>query len=458
MKRAVSIIVILTVVVGVSIWGYAAFSGEKAAELPEGIETEAVRRGSITALVSATGGMAPETRANVVFRSSGEVTEVLVERGEQVEKGQVLARLDASALEAAVAQAELALRISELQLARLEAEPSEEDLAAAEASVASAVESLEVLLDGLTERDLELARLSVDQAKNALWSAQASRDSTAGSPMSSAGAVASAEGAVANAEIAVRLAEIQHEKTLEGASDQTIKAAEAQLAQARASLSKLKDGPSAEDLEVASLQVDQARLSLESALLRLEDATITAPFDGVVVDVGISEGDMTSPSLPAIVMVDLSRLHTDVFIDELDIGRVRVGQKVALELDAFPDEELKGEVTHIDAIGTESQGLVTYKVTIDLGNPDLPIKVDMTASVKMIVAEREDALLVLARAVRRDSQGKYVEILEGAELKRVSVQIGLSDEAYVEILSGLEEGEEVVVKRPRTNIFEIPGR
>jgi len=458
MKRAVLIVFILAVVIGVSIWGYGAFSGEKAAKLPEGIETGEVVCGDITALVNATGSIAPEARTSVVFRSSGEVREVLVERGDHVTKGQVLAKLDVRALEIAVAQAELTMRISELQLARLEADPSEEDLAAALASVASAEENLNVLLDAPTERDVELAKLSVDQAMNSLWSAQASRDSTAGSPMSSAGAIASAEGGVANAEIAVRLAEIQYAQTLEGASEQAIKAAETQLAQARASLSKLREGPSAEDLEMSRLQVEQSRLSLESALLRLEDATANAPFDAVVVDVGIREGEVASPSGPAIILVDVSRFHTDVFIDELDIGRVKVGQEVSLEMDAFPGEELKGEVVHIDAIGTASQGLVTYKVTIDLGSPSLAIKPDMTASVKIVVAERKDVLLVPRQAIRRDAKGKYVEILEGADLKRVSVEVGLSDEGNTEIVSGLEEGDEIVVKKPRANVFEMVGR
>jgi len=458
MRRAVLIVVILAVVVGGSIWGYGAFSGEKAAKLPEGIETGEVTRGDITALVSATGSIAPEARTSVVFRASGEVREVLVERGDQVKKGQILARLDVRALEIAVAQAELAMRISELQLARLEADPSEEDLAAALASVASAEENLDVLLDAPTERDVELAKLSVDQAMNSLWSAQASRDSTAGSPISSAGAVASAEGGVANAEIAVRLAEIQYEQTLGGASEQAIKAAETQLAQARASLSKLRGGPSAEDLEMASLQVEQSRLSLESTLLRMEDATITAPFDAVVVDVGLREGEMASPSGPAIVLVDVSHFHTDVFIDELDIGRIEVGQEVSLELDAFLGEELKGQITHIDAIGTASQGLVTYKVTIDVGSPSLPVKPDMTAGVKIVVAGKENVLLVPRQAVRRDGEGKYVEMLEGVDLRRVAVEVGLSDEGYTEIVSGLEEGEQVVVKKPRASIFQMAGR
>lgn len=457
MKRAVLILVILATVIGVSVWSYGAFSGERAAKLPEGIETEVVSRGDITALVSATGSIAPEARTNVVFRTSGEVAEVLVKRGDQVEKGQILARLDVRTLEIVVAQAELALRISELQLVRLEADPGEEDLVAALASVAGAEENLRVLVEGPTERDVELARLGVDQAKNSLWAAQGSRDSTAGSPMTSAGAIASAEGGVANAQIAVRLAEIQYEQTLEGASAQAVKAAEAQLAQARASLSRLREGPSAEDLEVARLQLEQSRLSLESALLRLRDATITAPFDAAAVDVGLREGETASPSGPSIILVDVSRFHTDVFIDELDIGTVEIGQDVNLELDAHPGEELKGKVTHIDAIGTASQGLVTYRVTIDLGNPNLPIKADMTASVMISVADKEDVLLVPRQAVRRDGEGTYVEILEGAELKRVSVVTGLSDERYTEIVSGLEEGEEVVVKKPRASVFQMAG-
>lgn len=457
MRRAVLIVFILAVVIGVSIWGYGAFSGEKAAKLPEGIETGEVMRGDITALVSATGSIAPEARTSVVFRASGEVREVLVERGDQVKKGQVLARLDVRVQEIAAAQAELAMRISELQLARLETDPSEEDLVAALASEASAEEGLNVLLEGPTEREVELAKLSVDQARNSLWSAQANRDSTAGSPMSSAGAIASAEGSVANAEIALRLAEIQYEKTLEGASEQAIKAAETQLAQARASLSKLREGPSAEDLATSRLQVEQSRLSLESALLRLEDATITAPFDAIVVDVGLREGEMASSSGPSIILVDMSRFHTDVFIDELDIGRVEVGQGVSLELDAFPGEELEGEVAHIDAMGTASQGLVTYKVTIDLGNPSLAIKPDMTVSVRIVVAEREDVLLVPRQAVRRDAEGKYVEMLEGADLRRISVEVGLSDEGYTEIVSGLNEGDEIVIKKPRANVFQMAG-
>ena len=458
MRRAVLSIFILAVVIGVSIWGYGAFSGEKAAKLPEGIETGEVMRGDITALVSATGSIAPEARTSVVFRASGEVREILVERGNQVKKGQVLARLDVRALEIAAAQAELAMRISQLQLARLEADPSEEDLAAALASVASAEETLDVLLEAPTERDKDLSKLSVDQAKNSLWSAQASRDSTAGSPMSSAGAIASAEGGVANAKIAVRLAEIQYAQTLEGASEQAIKAAETQLSQARASLAKLREGPSAEDLAMSRLQVEQSQLSLESALLHLEDATITTPFDAVVVDVGLREGEMASPSGPAIVLVNVSRFHTDVFIDELDIGRIEVGQQVSLELDAFPAKELKGEITHIDAIGTASQGLVTYKVTIDLGSPSLPIKPDMTVGVKIVVAGKVGVLLVSRQAILRDAEGKYVEMLEGVDLRRVSVEVGLSDERYTEIVSGLEEGDEIVTKKPRANLFQMAGR
>ena len=457
MKRAIRIVVILAIVVLVTLWGYRAFSGRETSELPEGIKTGTAERGDILAVVGATGSLVAEARANLLFQASGEVEAVLVERGMAVEKGQVLARLDLSDLEIAVAQAELALRVSELQLERLQATPSEEDVAAARASVESAEENLQVLLESLSERDLELAKLSVDQARNNLWSAQASRDAVAGNPMSAPGSVDAAKASVANAEIALRLAEIQYEQTLEGASDQAIKGAEAQLAQAQATLAKLVRGPSTEDLELARLQVEQSRLSLDSARLRLEDATITAPFDGIVVDVVVSEGEFVSPAVPAIELVDVCRFHTDVFIDELDIARVKVGQTVRLELDAFPDEQLIGEVVYVADVGTASQGLVTYKVTVDLGDPDLPIKADMTASVKIVVAEHKDVLVIPGRAVRRDSEGRYVELVEGTTLKRTPVEVGLSGEENVEVLSGLEEGDEIVVQWPRASAFQFEG-
>ena len=121
-------------------------------------------------------------------------------------------------------------------------------------------------------------------------------------------------------------------------------------------------------------------------------------------------------------------------------------------------EELKGEITHIDAIGTASQGLVTYKVTIDLGSPSLPIKPDMTVGVKIVVAGKVGVLLVSRQAILRDAEGKYVEMLEGVDLRRVSVEVGLSDERYTEIVSGLEEGDEIVTKKPRANLFQMAGR
>jgi len=457
MKRAVRVVAILAAVVGASIWGFKGLSKQENSELPEGVRTGYVERGDITAVVGATGTVAGEARANLLFRTAGEVREIRVERGDRVERGQVLAALDTKDLQIAIAQADLGLRSSELQLARLMADPNEEDVAAARALVASAEESLRALVDGPAERDQEVARLSVDQARNSLWSAQGSRDSVAANPMSTQGSVDAAKASVANAEIAVRLAEIQLQQTLEGASQQAIKSAEAQLAQAQASLAKLEDGPSQEDLELARAQVEQSRLSLESATLRLEDATITAPFDGVVVEVHIKAEEYASPTAPAIVLMDLSRFHTDVFIDELDIGRVEAGQEVSVEFDAFPGQGLTGRVVHVADAGTPAQGLVTYEVTVDLGDPALPIKADMTAGVKIIVARREDVLLVPGRAVRRDGESRYVELVEGTSLTRAPVELGVSGEEYIEILSGVEEGDEVVVQRPRTSSFQFQG-
>jgi len=374
--------------------------------------------------------------------------------------GQVLARLDTWDLENAVSQAQVSLQISELQLQKTKkgVEPKDEEVAAAQAAIASAKAALEDLLSRPTERDRKLAELNLSQAKNNLWSAQAQRDSTAGTRGVSRAAVDAAEAAVAQAEIALQIAEIQYEQSLEGPSEKEILAARAQLEQAKANLARLYNEPTEEDLELARLQVEQARLALESAQRRLDEAVITAPIEGKVVAVNIQVGDQVTPGAPAIELVDLSRFHIEVLIDETDISKIAIGQKAKLTLDAFPSEEIIGEVSKISTTGTQSEGLIVYTVTIDLGKPDLPIKPDMTASVEIITAHKNNALLIPNRAIRRDKKGKYVEILDGTTLKRVDITTGLIGDTHTEVLSGLQEGDQVVVQKPQQSIFQRGGK
>ncbi len=456
MKKAITIAVILTVVLALGLLAYRAYAVRRSVPTAE-LETIHVERGTIVATVNATGSVAPKARVTLAFKSAGRVAEILVEEGERVEAGQILARLETADLELAVAQAEATLAMSEAQLEQIRKGPSAQDLAAAEASLASAQANLAKLLAGASERDIEIAKLNWDQAKNNLWAAQLERDSIAGNKMSSDSAVDAANARVAAAETAVEIARLQYEQTKAGPTEHDIAIAQAQVDQAQAALDKLKQGPTPEELAIAQAQVDQARAALAQARLRLEEAAIVAPFAGTVASIGAEVGELVSSATPMIVLVDLSGYHIDVSIDEIDISQVAEGQEVVITLDAFPEEELSGKVARIDPIGTVNQGVVTYGVTIEIAPTEVPIKPDMTANVDIVVDRKEDVLLVPNRALRRDQRGEYVEVVFGGQLQRAYITTGLSNEAVTEVLEGLEEGAEVVVSAPRRSIFEGKG-
>ncbi|MDI7275951.1 MAG: efflux transporter periplasmic adaptor subunit, partial [Anaerolineae bacterium] len=132
---------------------------------------------------------------------------------------------------------------------------------------------------------------------------------------------------------------------------------------------------------------------------------------------------------------------------------VEVGQEAQITLDAFPDKLLAGRVSRIAPVGTISQGVVNYAVTVELAPTDVAVKADMTASVNIVTARKENVLLVPNRAVRRDRLGRYVEVVVDGQIKRQDVETGLSNETHTEVTKGLKEGALVVVSAPRQSPF-----
>lgn len=446
---------VLVVVVG-SWFVYNTRAAKREPTRPEGIKTVPVARDMIEALVTATGSLAAERVQVLNFNVSGKVAEVYVKEGDMVKAGQPLARLDTKDLELNLKQAEAALRVSEATLARARKPASPEEIAAAKAAIEAAKASLRDAGRGPSQRDIELANLSIDQAKNTLWGAQGSRDAIVGNPYSAPGSKDQAKAQVANAEIGVRIAEINREKLFEGVKESTIKATESQLAQAESTLARLLSLPSPEDVAVAEAQVNQARVSVESAKSRLDDAILKAPFAGQLVVWNLHAGDTILPTTQAGTLVDTSLYHVDVSIDETEISRVAVGQPVRIVLDAFPEREFEGRVAKVGILGSNVQGVVNYAVRIDLSPTDMPIKVLMTASINIVVERKENVLVIPNRALRRDKQGKYVEILANNVPTRVYVTTGAANEEFTEVVTGLEEGQEVIISRPRENVFGGP--
>jgi len=457
MRRIFNVILVIALVAGA--WWLYNYSSDQAKKEPvktaeaEGYTTAPVTRGSIEARVSATGSLAAKRAASVTLPGSGQVVEVLVKEGDVVQAGQPVAKLDARDLELALKQAQAALQVAEAQLARTKVGPTEADIAAAEANIASAKANLADLQKGPRKSAQELAKLAIDQAKNTLYGAQGNRDAIKGSPMSSGGAKTQAEAQVLNAEIGVTIAQIQYDQLFEAKDPSVIVNARAQITQAEASLAKLLAQPSPEDIAVAEAQVAQAKVNVELAAKRVNDATLLAPFTGRLVVWNLHVGDYVTPSAPVGTLLDDSVYRLEVKIDETEIGQVVEGQTARITLDAFPGKELAGKVSSIDALGENTSGIVNYTVTIELEPTDLPIKPLMTAAVDIVVGVKDNVLIVPNRALRRDKEGKYVQILKAGVPQRVGIETGVANETSTEVLKGLEEGQEVVVGRPRTNIF-----
>jgi HlyD family secretion protein len=199
--------------------------------------------------------------------------------------------------------------------------------------------------------------------------------------------------------------------------------------------------------------VAQAEVSVKVARQRLDDVELRAPIAGRLARWDLGVADVASPANPVGTLVDTSLYHVTVSIDETDIGLIALGQETEISVDAFPDTKLMGEVAAINLIGNNAQGIVAYDVRINLQPTDLDVRPLMTVAVDVIVERKSDALLVPNRAIRRDKEGKYVEILVDNVPERVNIETGLTDGTRTEVVSGLELGQEVIVGRPRESIF-----
>ncbi|MGJ3193596.1 efflux RND transporter periplasmic adaptor subunit [Peribacillus frigoritolerans] len=172
---------------------------------------------------------------------------------------------------------------------------------------------------------------------------------------------------------------------------------------------------------------------------------ITAPFDGTVTTMDVEEGDRVSSSEVLAHVTDYKKLKTTISVDELDVPSVKKGQKVDIKASAFEDETFTGEVTSVAKEGTYENGVSSFDVTIKIDKPG-DIKIGMSTEVSILTNRVKDALYVPIEAVQIDGEEKYVNIqqsgtTEGAASTKKVVETGISNDRYIEITSGLEEGQ-----------------
>jgi HlyD family secretion protein len=459
--------------------------------------TAVVTRGSIEQTVSASGNVAAERQATLAFQSSGLVAQVLVEEGQPVEAGQVLARLDTTSLEQQIVSAQASLNTAQARLKQAQVPPTAEELASAQAALDSAKAQYEDVKNGPSKEELASARAALDSAiandekvrkgptKDELASAKAALDSAKAALEQAQAAydrvknrpdveMLSESLNLQNATIDLQRAQADYDNVANGSTASDLAAAAAQVASARSSLAQLLQQPTASELasaaaQVASAestlaqlqgrpdptdvavyqaQVDESAAALAQAQAKLDDAAIVAPFDGTVVTIHVNEGEWASTGAPAVVLANTADLVLDLNVDEADVAQVADGQTAYLSFDALQGATITGTVGYLAPSSTDEGGAVAYAARIRFGPGQLPVRLGMTASVKIVVARADDALLVPNRAITADREARryYVTRLgPGGLTQRLEVRIGLRDGSQTQILEGLEEGDQVVL-------------
>jgi len=203
----------------------------------------------------------------------------------------------------------------------------------------------------------------------------------------------------------------------------------------------------------AQENVLQARAQLRYQLAQKDKTIIRSPIDGTVLSITAQQGEVVAAGLNVstlITVADLNRLEVRAYVDETDIGRIRLNMKTEVRVEALPGRTFSGRVTKIASASTVKDNVVTYETTIAVANPDRLLRPDMTTNVSFILGERKGVLLVPSEAVHQETTRSIVYVLhperKGAERAEVrKVDAGFDDGAHTEIRSGLKPGESVLL-------------
>ncbi len=200
------------------------------------------------------------------------------------------------------------------------------------------------------------------------------------------------------------------------------------------------------DIETQNLKVKQCQYALDDAKTSLAQHYIYSPFDGLVIEVNIEYGDSVSVSTALINLITKQKI-AEITLNEVDAAKVKVGQKATITFDAIEDLTIVGQVAEVDAVGTVSQGVVTYNAKITIDTEDERIKSGMSVSVVIITEMKQDVLSISNSAIKTQNGIQYVQIMkEDNTISLQQIEVGISNDTNTEVVSGLSEGDKVVTQ------------
>jgi HlyD family secretion protein len=421
------------------------------------IVTTQVHRGDLVVSVSGSGTLSPASEMDLGFQEGGYLEKVLVEVGDQVQEGDVLARLEASELELAVVEAEIRAREAQLDLADASEGATEAELANAETSLQSAQAALAVAwydYDSAKNSDLDAAVRSYQI--HFQWNTDKYQELEQNGAKQSRLEDAWNDRAEAEADLNDVLQQANMEQLdVWNQVDQ----AKNRVYQAEESLELLQSGPTTDTIMRAELKVNQTALALEEAQADLEAAELRAPFAGTVVDVTAIPGEHVGTA-PIITLADLEKQLLQFWVEESEMSGVAVGNRVEIIFEALQDDTFTGEVIRIDPALVTVDGTLAVQAWASVDTASHPVKLlgGMNAEVEVISAESRDTLIVPLQALRELGTDQYAVFVvqPDGEMMLRPVEVGLMDFVNAEIISGLELGEVISTGVEESTEVEVP--
>ncbi len=338
------------------------------------------------------------TDVEVSFKVPGRVAARLVSEGEIIGAGNLVGKLDSTELEQDVALRKAEVRAAEAALAALLAGSRPEEIAEADAAVRKARAWVDELVNGTRPEDIAAQRATVARAKaevDRLESEYRRQKLLYDRDVISAREYEAAQTAVEVAKAKLREDQERLKLLLEGPRKEQIEQARAALRQAHERYTLIKKGPRGEDIDQTRARLEQARQALAIAETRLSYASVAAPLSGVVLSENVEPGMYVAAGTPVVTVGDLENVWLRAYINETDLGRVKVGQRVRLTTDTYPGKHYEGRVSFIASqaeftpknVQTEKERVkLVYRVKVDINNPNMELKPGMPADAEILVA------------------------------------------------------------------------
>lgn len=413
------------------------------------IRTATTDRGTVTSAVSGTGSLVPAGRMNVSFKQTGTLTEVDVRVGDKVTTGAVLARIDSTTQQAALAQAQASLASAQANLQSTQSPLTGAQVAQLQHQVNAAVQNYNDAVASVNATNqADAATVASDQVK-------------VNSACQSAGTACD--------QARAQLASDQTKQHMDAISGQSrINSASQQITSSRDNLA-VQTQVKPNSLASGQAQVAAAQAQVTAAQLALNQTTLTVPTSGVVVSINGVPGEAPGGTAQApgslapqpssgggsassgfMVIDDNSSFVAVMPFAETDAARLAANQTTALTFDAIPNLTISGHVLSISPSATVVSNVVDYYVSFVLNRTDPRLREGMTTNASVIVAQADNAVRVPNAAVRTTSGTTMVTVLSKGQQVATEVVTGVVGDTYTEIKAGLNEGDTVLLPAIRT--------